>query len=156
MGRPYTGFKGNSNGKLPGTEAFKDMIVFLNGKKITNLGTWVVRNMNNPGNPNKPSIHGTGRAMDLGYGNDRAAGLALIDFLVKHSEDFEVEEIHDYSFEGGKFGRGWRCDRMAWKVYDKPTIGSPGGKWVHVELSPKFANDAKLVGDTFARIFKGK
>jgi hypothetical protein len=24
-----------------------------------------------------------------------------------------------------------------------------------VELSPKFANDAKLVNDTFARIFKG-
>ena len=153
MGRTYTGFNGNSKGKLPGTEAFKDTIVFLNNKRITNMGTWVVRNMNNPGNPNKPSIHGTGRAMDLGY-TDRAAGLALIDFLVKHSEDFEVEEIHDYSFEGGKFGRGWRCDRMAWKVYDKPTIGSPNGKWVHVELSPKFANDAKLVGDTFARIFK--
>jgi hypothetical protein len=156
MGRPYTGWNGNATGKLPGTERFVAMMLFLYGGKLRNLGTWSVRNMKNAGAP-RPSVHGTGRAIDLGY-DTRATAHHVLDFLTKPevANALQVEELHDYSFEGGPFGRGWRCDRAAWKVYTKNTIGSPNGKWVHIELAPAIAGSAEAVDAAFARIFAPK
>jgi hypothetical protein len=145
--RPYTGWNGNSKGKLKGMEKFKDWVVFLNGGKIKNLGTWVVRSQRDH---DQPSVHGTGRAIDLSYKN-REDALALMDFLVRNAEAFGLEYIGDYL--GGPFGRGWRCDRDDWTVYKKSTIGS-GGSWIHVELSPTVASDAGYVDAVFACLLK--
>lgn len=147
--RKYTGWNGDSKGKLKGTEKFKDWVVFLNGGKIKNLGTWNVRPMRGK---TSPSVHGTGRAIDLGYKN-REDGLSLIDFLVRNAEAFGVEYIADYYPPEG--GRGWRCDREDWKSYKKGEIqGAPFGKWVHVELSPEVAGDSAYIDCVFQRLLK--
>lgn len=147
--RKYTGFDGNSKGKLKGTEKIKDWVVFLNGGKITSLGTWNVRAQREHA---KPSVHGTGRAIDLRY-STRDAGVALMDFFVQNADAFGVEYIGDY--KGGKFGRGWRCDRSGWQTYTKPTIGS-GGSWFHIEFSPDVAKDAGYVDAVFGCLLKPK
>ena len=144
--RAYTGWNGNSKGKLKGTERLKDWVVFLNGGKIRNLGTWNVRAMKNKNLKNPtPSVHGTGRAWDAGYKN-REDGLALSDFLVRNAEAFGIEAVHDYAY--GKYGRGWRCNRNKWIVYNKPTLGGRGN-WLHIEISPTVANDAGYVDAVF-------
>ena len=149
--RKYTGWDGDAKGKLAGTEKFKDWVVFLNGGKIRNLGTWKVRPMKNSGLKNPPpSVHGTGRAWDAGYKN-REDGLALADFCVRNAEAFGIEAVHDYAF--GKFGRGWRCNRDAWVEYTKPTLGGRGN-WLHIELSPEVAKDAAYVNAVFECLLK--
>jgi hypothetical protein len=51
-------------------------------------------------------------------------------------------------------GRGWRCDRQAWLVYQTKTMsGAPGGQWIHFELSPQYAGNATLVREGFAEVF---
>jgi len=161
MGRKYTGWDGNASGKRAGMETFIKLTSehFNNG--VWNNGSWVVRNMNNKNRPGKPSVHGTGRAADMswrslrgkGFGNYETA-LQVVDFWVANAELFLIEEIHDYF--PAPHGRGWRCDRSAWKVYDKPTIGSaPGGDWFHVEIAPAHADDAQYYIDAFAAATKG-
>lgn len=159
MGRPYTGFDGVAKGKRAGLEEFvkQTSAYFNNG--VWNNGTWVVRNMKNGGAP-KPSVHSTGRAADLswrkngskGFGNYEAA-LQVVDFWIANSELFLIEEIHDYWL--APFGRGWRCDRMSWKVYTKNTIG-PRGDWWHVEIAGKHADDPQYYIDAFASLKGGK
>jgi len=149
--RKYTGWDVNSKGRLAGTEKLKDWVVFLNGGKIRNLGTWGVRLMKNK-NQTKPlpSVHGTGRAWDAGYKN-REDGLSLADFFVRNAEALGVEAVHDYAY--GKYGRGWKCDRDKWLVYDKPTLGGRGN-WLHIELSPDTAKDAAYIDSVFAILLK--
>lgn len=147
--RKYTGFDGVAKTRLAGTEKFKDWVVFLNGGKIKNLGTYVVRKMRGK---ESMSVHATGRAIDLGYGN-REDGLSLIDFLVRNADAFGIEYIADYYPPEG--GRGWRCDRQSWQSYKKGTIaGAPFGKWVHVELSPEVAKDAGYIDAVFQCLLK--
>lgn len=162
MGRPYTGWDGNARGKRAGTEKFVQLICFLSGNKLWNNGTWVVRHMNNPNAKARPSVHGTGRAVDLswrfqkerGRGGSYADAQRMMDFLVQHADLFRIEEIHDYY--PGPFGRGWRCDRESWKVYDRQTIGSaPGGDWIHVEISPEFADDPGYYDNAVKQLFSG-
>jgi hypothetical protein len=148
MPRKYTGNSdGAAKGKRPGTEKFVDICEVL--YKFKNLGTWVVRDMR--GKPGQLSVHATGRAMDLGYDTkkwSRQQLESLCDTLVKYADDLGIEEIHDYSYKGptGVFGRGWRNSRNAWKVYDaKDNAGTPGGKWLHIEIEPSFADDPKKV-----------
>ena len=152
--KKYTGWDGNALRKLAGTERIKDWIVFLYGnKRVRNLGTWSVRLMKNK-NQTKPlpSVHGTGRAWDCGY-TVRADGLKLCDFFVANAEALGVEAVHDYMF--GKYGRGWRCNRDKWLVYDKPTLGGRGN-WLHIEFNPEVANDPKYVDCVFKNLFEGK
>lgn len=157
MGRKYTGFDGNASGKRAGLETFVKLTAERFGNGVWNNGTWVVRNMNNKNAKARPSVHGTGRAADMswrksgskGFGDYNTA-LQVADFWVANAELFLVEEIHDYF--PGPHGRGWRCDRSAWRVYDKPTIGSaPGGDWFHVEVAPTHADDAQYYIDAFAQ-----
>lgn len=163
MSRPYTGWDGNAKGKRAGTEKFVQLVCFLSGNKLWNNGTWTVRPMNNPNAKARPSVHGTGRAADLSWRlqKERARGgsyddaVKVMDFLVQHADLFRIEEIHDYY--PGPFGRGWRCDRASWKVYDRQTIGSaPGGDWIHVEISPEFADDPGYYDQVVKQLFSGK
>jgi hypothetical protein len=163
MTRPYTGWDGDAKGKRAGTEKFVQLICFLSGNKLWNNGTWTVRPMNNPNAKARPSVHGTGRAADLSWrpdprrnrGGTYEDASKMLDYLVQHADLFRIEEIHDYY--PGPFGRGWRCDRAAWRVYDKPTIGSaPGGDWIHVEISPEFADDPGYYDKVVKDLFSGK
>lgn len=137
MIRPYTGFDKYSTGPLPGLVALRDVILFLNGGKLTHLGSWTIRSMN--GKPGIPSVHGTGRATDIGY-QYRKDIEPTISWLVANNDLLGVEFLADYY--PTPYGRGWRCDRDAWKNYTSPTIkGAPGGKWIHLEISPAMASD---------------
>ena len=158
MGRKYTGWDKDATGKRVGTETFVKLTSqhFNNG--VWNNGTWNVRPARGSG---KPSVHGTGRAADLswranngkGFGDYNTA-LQVVDFWIANAEILLIEEIHDYFLQ--PHGRGWRCDRSAWKVYDKPTIGTPGGDWWHVEIAPDHADDAAYYEQAFAKITGGK
>lgn len=161
MGRSYTGWDGNASGKRAGMEEFIRQTAAHFGNGVWNNGSWVVRNMNNKNVKARPSVHGTGRAADMswrkagarGFGNYDTA-LQVVDFWVANAELFMIEEIHDYFPK--PFGRGWRCDRSAWRVYDKPTIGSaPGGDWFHVEIAPAYADNADYYVQAFAAATKG-
>lgn len=160
MGRKYTGYDATASGKRAGMERFVVLLTQHFGGGIWNNGTFAVRNMNTPGKA-KPSVHSTGRAADLswrankgkGFGNYQAS-LVVPEFLVANAEALLIEEIHDYHL--APFGRGWRCDRSAWKIYEKNTIGSPGGDWYHVEIAPDHADDPAFYDAVMAQITGGK
>ena len=155
--RPYTGRTDAVHEKTrEGTKVFVDYCKFLFGVK--NLGIFANRNINGSGMPNPPkSVHATWRAFDLG--GDTKQRYALCDFLYTNRDILGVEEIHDYSnaYKPSKFGwgAGYRCDRDAWVIYEKNTIGSKNGQWVHVEISPLLADHPDIVHHAFKTIFKG-
>ena len=158
MPREYTGNKDGISkiGKArPGLEKF--MEIAQNRWGFSNLGSFGVRQMNNPkADPNDPkwlSVHATGRACDLGY-KDRAKAEEAWNFLIANTEALGIEEIHDYAFDANVndkelgWGRGYRCARgegnKGVKIYNfQDNAGSQGGKWLHVELSPEMADDAR-------------
>jgi hypothetical protein len=126
---------------------------------FTNLGIFSNRRMNNdkakadPKNPKWLSVHATGRAVDMGY-SDRKKAVECWDFLIANTKELGIEEIHDYAFDPDgagpmkAWGRGFRCSRgegvKGVKVFTATdNAGTPGGKWLHVELSPKMADDPK-------------
>lgn len=137
MTRPYTGFDKRSTGPFPGLVALRDTILFLNGDNLQHLGSWVVRDAR--GKPGIPSVHGTGRATDIGW-KLRKDIEPVIDWLVKNADGLGVEFVADYWPK--PFGRAWRCDRDNWKNYKTRTIaGAPGGRWIHLEISPTMSSD---------------
>ena len=158
MARKYTGWDKDASGKRMGTEKLVQLLCAHFNGAVSNNGTWNVRPSRGSG---RPSVHGTGRAADVswrrlssgkGYGNYKAA-LEVLDFLVAYSEVLFIEELHDYFL--APHGRGWKCDRMAWKVYDKPTIGTPGGDWWHLEIANDHADDPAYYEQVFAGIKAG-
>lgn len=158
MARKYTGWDKDASGKRVGTEKLVQLLCAHFNGAVCNNGTWNVRPSRGSG---RPSVHGTGRAADVswrrqsngkGYGNYKAA-LEVLDFLVAYSEVLFIEELHDYFL--APHGRGWKCDRMAWKVYDKPTIGTPGGDWWHLEIANDHADDPAYYEQVFAGIKAG-
>lgn len=105
-------------------------------------GTWGIRNKRGK---KETSVHAKGTAADLSYrfmktkgvrfGGRRQAVRAM-DFLVANADDLGLEMIIDYGYK--PYGRGWRCDRNSWVVYDKPTVDMGGvGDWIHVEVDGK-------------------
>jgi len=155
--RPYTGLKDSVHARpRAGTSLFVDYCEYLFGVKC--LGIFADRNINSSGMPNPPkSVHSTWRAFDLGAKSN--ARYKLIEFLYINRDILGVEAIHDYSntYKPSKFGWGaaYKCDRDAWKVYEKNTIGSKNGQWVHVEISPLLADHPDVVAHAFETIFKG-
>lgn len=149
MTRPYTGTKdGVSRRRRPGTEKFKDIVVFLGGGELTNLGTHVIRNMRG-----KPvlSVHATGRAMDIGF-KSRDAARNMIDTIIRNADGLEIEMLLDYYPR--PHGRGWKCTRDRWVHYKKPTIvGAPRSKWFHLELSPRMADNPAAVEAAWKAVF---
>jgi hypothetical protein len=152
MSRPYTGTSdGISKRKRPGTERFMQIVVFLGASEFTNLGTHVIRKMR--GKP-QLSVHASGRAMDVGF-KSRAAATNMIDTIVRNADLFELELLIDYF--PGPHGRGWKCTRNRWLRYLKRTVsGAPGGKWFHIELSPRMADNPAAVEAAWKSIFAGK
>ena len=139
----YTGWDGNATGKLVGTEKLVELLCKTYG--FTNLGTWGIRTMRGS---DRPSVHGTGRAADLGWKNPvNAAKVALwcIDNLPG------LEEWHDYAGTTKKgcetWGRGWRIGR-GWKDYTATdNAGTPGAssRWYHWEIAPAIALDDRAI-----------
>ena len=79
----------------------------------------------------------------------------MMDFLVENADVLEIEAVFDYYPK--PHGRGWMCDRDAWRVYDRKAFsGSPGGDWVHIEISNKYADDPDYYEQKMAELLGGK
>lgn len=144
--RKYTGNTDPHPKARPGTRRFQDMMVFLFGMK--NLGVYA----NRPVRGGKGlSVHATGRACDLG-GTPKQV-VEAINFLYDFRYDLGVEAIHDYRnlVKAGRFGAAYRCNRDAWKIYDRPTLGD-GGNWVHYEITPELADNPAKVDAAFKKV----
>ena len=90
--------------------------------------------------------------MDLGF-TDRKVALQFLRQAMPHANELGIECVLDY-YGPKPFGRGWRCDRHKWKRYLKKTIsGAPGGRWIHVELSPQAADSVVFVKAGFLKAF---
>ena len=156
--RPYTG---NSDGESAGPRAGMDEWIrqaIKHGKgAFWNNGSWGVRMMR--GSETSLSVHATGRAVDLSYrmsqqhqGANRKDTITFINIVLANANALGVECVLDYFPKA--FGRGWRCDRQAWKSYSKPEIhGAPGGDWLHIEISPAMADNPNAVKQAFDRVF---
>jgi hypothetical protein len=90
--------------------------------------------------------------MDIGY-KDRKVAVEAWNWFIQYSAELGIEEIHDYAFDpdgkgaGKPWGRGFRCSRgegtKGVKIFSSTdNAGSPGGKWLHIELAPELANSA--------------
>ena len=148
MSRPYTGTKDAvARGARPGTKQFQALMAFL--FQMRSLGIFANRPVRGG---SSLSVHATGRACDLGGKPEQVR--AAIDFLNAFRLELGVEAIHDYGNRvmPGKYGAAWKCDRDGWKVYTAPTIGSPGAKWVHYEISPAMADDPDAVNAAFTDV----
>ena len=156
--RPYTG---NSDGAaashLPGMDEWIRQAIKYGGGAFWNNGSYGVRPKRGS---ESLSVHATGRAVDLSYRMsekhptaNRKGTIAFINIVLANANELGVECVLDYFPKA--FGRGWRCDRQAWKSYSKPEIhGAPGGDWLHVEVSPAFVNQPlTLIQQAFKRVF---
>ena len=156
--KPYTG---NSDGEAKGPRAGMDEWIrqaIKHGKgAFWNNGSYGVRMMR--GSETSLSVHATGRAWDASYrmsqehqGANRKDTIAFINIVLANANALGVECVLDYFPKA--FGRGWRCDRQAWKSYSKPEIhGAPGGDWLHIEISPAMADNPNAVKQAFDRVF---
>jgi len=153
MTRPYTGYDKPATTRRLGLEHLVGAIVWNTAGQLTNLGTLGHRPMRSK---TAPSVHGTGRAADIGHapyrgwtGSNRANLLQLIDFLIANADELGLEAIIDYGYLGGHGGgRSWRCDRAAW-LDVKPGVIAGGGhsssRWLHLELSNDTADDVARI-----------
>lgn len=109
-------------------------------------GTWGIRPIRGTSPAEgKLSNHARGIAADLSYRwmktkgvrfGGRRHAIRAMNFMIAHASELGLQMIIDYQY--GKYGRAWRCDRAAWKVYDKPTVTFGGtGDWIHVEVDGK-------------------
>jgi hypothetical protein len=156
--RPYTGNSdGAAAGPIPGMDEFIRQCIKYGGGAFWNNGSYGIRDMRGSTNL---SVHATGRAVDLSYRPsekqptaNRKGAIAFLNIVIANANELGVEQVLDYFPKA--FGRGWRCDRQAWKSYSKPEIhGAPGGDWLHVEVSPAFVNQpASLIQQAFKRVF---
>lgn len=131
--RPYPYQPGTyqpAKGKQPGLEELSRLC--RRRWRFTNLGTWVVRQMNA-----RPvlSVHSTGNACDLGYGTTpkgRERALEACRWLTRPdiAVALGIVAVHDYSANPP---RAWRCDRDAWRTFHDGELG-PGGRWIHAEV----------------------
>jgi len=156
--KPYTGNSdGASDGPRAGMDEWIRQAIKYGGGAFWNNGSWGVRNMRN--SETSLSVHATGRAVDLSYrpseqhpDANRKGAIAFINIVLANANALGVECVLDYFPKA--FGRGWRCDRQAWKSYSKPEIhGAPGGDWLHVEINPQMADAPNLVKQAFQRVF---
>jgi hypothetical protein len=156
--KPYTG---NSDGEAKGPRAGMDewirQAIKYGDGAFWNNGSWGVRMMR--GSETSLSVHSTGRAWDASYRPseqhqkaNRKGSIAFINIVLANANALGVECVLDYFPKA--FGRGWRCDRQAWKSYSKPEIhGAPGGDWLHIEITPAMADNPNAVKQAFQRVF---
>jgi hypothetical protein len=165
MTKTYTGYDRDPGQITPGLKRLVEYITFLTGNELWNNGTYAPRPMRGK---TAPSVHGTGRAVDLSWrkmpakkgGTGRGSGdynkaVAFVQFLVDHADLLHLEIAIDYHPK--PHGRAWRCDRGTWNTYTRHTVsGAPGGDWFHLEISPRQANNAGYYDEAFATIFNQK
>lgn len=149
--RPYTGTTvGLGQGPRQGLEELVDALQYLTSGALWDNGTYGVRLMT--GSTSRPSVHGTGRAVDLSgrpmgdhrKGCTRAQLAAYADWLVENADELGVEMVIDYGYRGpgGNGGRVWRCDRGGWTYPNVGVLqggGQTWGDWLHLEVSPTVA-----------------
>ena len=160
--RPYTGYDRTAGAITPGLQRLIDYCQFLTGGGLWNNGAFGVRDMR--GKPGKPSVHATGRAVDLSWRKLKSRPAAFgayqpaadfIQFLVDHADELMLEMVIDYHPK--PHGRGWRCDRGAWQIYTSKTVsGAPGGDWFHLEISPRMAQNPAFYDQAFRHILNIK
>ena len=156
----YVGFNGYASGKRKGTEEFVRQFVKASGGAFFHNGSYGRRAIRGG---RTPSVHGTGRAVDLGYRGapthsgcgDRNVALKWIDWLVEHANELGIALVTDYAYK--PFGRTWRTDRQCWRVYLKPTVSGGGASWadwIHVEIShlDGWADNADAYKQVFASL----
>lgn len=171
MARKYTG---NTDGVAAGARKGTEELLRLASKRwgFSNLGIFSNRRMNNakakadPTNPAYLSVHATGRAVDMGY-KDRTKALECWNFLIANTAALGIEEIHDYAYRWPQqdpkdktaWGAGFRCSRgegiAGIRIFDaKNNAGTPGGRWLHVEISPAMADNPKAFRDAWVQCLK--
>ena len=158
--RPYTGWDGDAKGRRAGTEKLIQMLTFLSGKALWNNGSWGPRAKRGK---SSPSVHGTGRAFDLSWRkmpNGKGSGRyedaeKIMQFLVDNADVLRIEAVFDYWNAAGPHGRGYKCDRDAWQVYDRKAFSGVPGDWIHVEISNEFADDPGYYERTIKAILEG-
>ena len=154
----YTGnTDGVATGERPGLTELVKHLVYLSEGALWNNGTFVNRSKRGS---ESLSVHATGRAVDLSYRksptrgrrNGRQFGEHMAEFLVRHADELGIEAVLDYFPK--PHGRGYNWTRGTWQNYTKPTIhGAPDGDWLHVELSPQWADSKQKVRDSFLKLF---
>lgn len=151
--RPYTGFDKIALGKRAGMETLIDLLEAHFG--LWNNGSFGVRKKRGK---SSYSVHATGRAADLswrgkpyrGTGNYEDA-CKMYDFLVENADALHIEAVFDYY--PAPWGRGYKCDRDATKVYEnKAFSGAPGGDWIHVEIANDKCDDSQFYIDAFKEL----
>ena len=151
--RPYTGFDEVASGKRAGMETLIDLLEAHFG--LWNNGSFAVRKKRGK---SSYSVHATGRGADLSWRGKPYRGTGnyddackMMDFLVENADALHIEAVFDYY--PAPYGRGYKCDRDAWQVYDRKAFsGAPGGDWVHVEISNEKADDAQFYIDAFQEL----
>jgi hypothetical protein len=156
---PYTGFDGIAKGITPGLRILIRRIERETRKGLWNNGAYMVRDIK--GQPRKPSVHATGRAVDLswrdmpddrGRPNYRHPAVRVVQTLIRNADEIGLEMVIDYFPH--PYGRAWRCDRGRWRKYDSRTVsGAPGGDWFHIEISPDMAHDPEGMKTALAKAF---
>lgn len=133
---PYIGWDKDSDGKREGVERFVSLCSRRWNAK--NLGTWQVRKMRGS---NNPSVHGTGRALDILIEDKDLKAQAVAWFTRPDVvAALGIQEVHVYN--AGEWGKGWRIGR-GWKTWTKTDNGgSKGGKWLHIEVDNSLADSA--------------
>jgi len=160
--RPYTGFDGNAAGITPGLEMLIRRLERETSRGLWNNGAFVIRNMRGK---STPSVHATGRAVDMSWrfmrnpntqaivgSKERQPMLKVIKALVQNADAIGLELVIDYFPH--PWGRAWRCDRARWRKYDNRTVsGAPGGDWYHIEISPAMARNPEAMKTALDKVF---
>ncbi len=157
MTRPYTGTSdGIASGARAGLVEFVKQVETRTDRALWNNGTWGVRKMRGK---DSLSVHATGRAVDLSYRrmsdgrgkkDGRRYAQVLMNWMTRNADALGLEMCIDYAVP--RHGRAYKCDRDGWVRYTKHTVtggGSPSSDWIHVELSPKMADDPAGIARAF-------
>lgn len=157
--RPYTGWDGNAAGITGGLAQWIIEARRTSQGVLWNLGAYGVRPIRGK---KQPSVHGTGRAVDLSWKRHQGKGVVggarlaavWLDRVIEANAELGLECVLDYSGPPHGHGRGWFCDRQTWLNYRTPTItGAPGGSWYHIEITPAISRDAHQVRAAFRAVF---
>ena len=157
--RPYTGYNGTAGGTTAGLNVLIRTLERETRRGLWNNGAWGVRDMK--GKPGQPSVHATGRAVDMSWRNmpdDRGRAdwyqpaCQIINRLVANADAIGLEMIIDYFPH--PWGKAWRCDRGRWRKYDSRTVsGAPSGDWFHIEISPAMGANPEGMKAALALVF---
>jgi hypothetical protein len=164
--RPYTGYNGTAGGTTAGLNVLIRTLERETRRGLFNNGAWGIRDMK--GKPGQPSVHATGRAVDMSWrnvegpkgdgpnaawrGQPYRSACNIIELLVANADAIGLEMIIDYFPH--PWGRAWRCDRGRWRKYDNRTVsGAPGGDWFHIEISPAMGANPEAMKQALLLVF---